>query len=83
MDETEGIRRERVADINNKPHTREELEAVYGKGGVWDTKELSRDFEVIGFFAPFCVVKKKATGKKGSLMFQDHPRFYFEWKEGY
>jgi hypothetical protein len=31
--------------------------------------------------APFCVVIKKDTGKKGSIMFQDRPRFYFEFRE--
>jgi hypothetical protein len=81
MDTTEAVRREMVADINSRPHTREELEEVYGKGGVWDTSELTRDFEVIGFMAPFCVVIKKDTGKKGSIMFQDRPRFYFEFRE--
>jgi hypothetical protein len=32
---------------------------------------------VIGFLAPFVVVRRKIDGVKGSLEFQHHPRFYF------
>jgi hypothetical protein len=81
MDATEAVRREMVAEINNRPHTREELEEVYGKEGVWDTSELTKHFEVIEFMSPLCVVIKKDTGKKGSVMFQHSPRLYFEWRE--
>jgi hypothetical protein len=45
----------------------------------WDTAELSRDFSVIGFAAPFVVVVRKADGVKGSLMFTHSPRFYFNF----
>jgi len=44
---------------------------------VWNTEELSEDYEVIGFMAPFVVVRRKGDGKKGSLEFQHQPRFYF------
>jgi len=44
---------------------------------VWDTQELQRDFDVLGFMAPFVVVTRKADGKKGSLTFQHSPRFYY------
>ena len=50
-DPTEDIRRELVARINAHPGSRESLEALYGN--VWDTQELARDFDVIGFAAPF------------------------------
>jgi hypothetical protein len=36
------------------PGSREALEAEHGK--VWDTKQLSEDFEVLGFAAPLVVV---------------------------
>lgn len=78
-DNTEEIRRELIEDINSNPGSREALTAVYGQ--VWDTQELSRDFEVIGFMAPFVVVKRKADGVKGSLEFQHSPRFYYSFKE--
>lgn len=50
-------------------------------GPVWDTGELRRDFEVIGFLAPFVVVRRKAGGELGSLEFTDSPRVYFDWRE--
>lgn len=83
-DDTEGIRRVLVAQINSdvrSPDTEEErrrLEAIYGK--VWDMDEVSVDFRIIGFMAPFVVAKKKATGEEGILMFQHSPRFYFGWR---
>ena len=79
-DETEGIRRALVAVINSEPNPRAELEAEYGTGNVWNTDELREAFEVIGFMAPFCVVKRRDNGVKGSVMFQHSPRFYFGWQ---
>ena len=78
-DETEGIRRQLVAEINAEPGSREALEAEHGQ--VWNTQELGSDFEVLAFMAPFVVVKRLSDGKKGSLMFQHSPRFYFKFKE--
>ena len=79
MDETEDIRRELVKETNSVPGSREILEQKHGK--VWDTKELSQEFEVLGFGAPFVVVKRKSDDKMGSLMFQHNPRFYFNFTE--
>jgi hypothetical protein len=76
-DPTESTRRELVAEINNGPKTREELEALYGK--VYDTNQLGEFFSVQGFMAPFVVVKEKATGQVGCLTFQHNPRFYFDF----
>jgi hypothetical protein len=74
-DDTEALRRQRLVAINAEPGSREALEAKYGQ--VWDTQQLTRDFEVIGFMAPLVVVRRKADGVKGSLEFQHSPRFYF------
>lgn len=84
-DPTEGIRRAMVASINSEATDstdadRQRLENEHGKDNVWNTQELSARFEVIGFMAPFCVVKDKTTGKKGSVMFQHMPRFYFGYQ---
>lgn len=76
-DETEPIRRARLAEINIQPGSREALELQYGQ--VWTTQELANDFEVIGFLAPFVVVRRKADLVKGSLEFQHNPRFYFNF----
>lgn len=74
-DETEPYRRQRLIEINAEPGSREALEAQHGQ--VWNTDELGRDFEPIGFMAPFVVVRRRSDGKKGSLEFQHNPRFYF------
>ena len=78
IDETEPFRRQRIAEINAEPSERVALEAQYGQ--VWNTEELSRDFEVIGFMAPFVVVRRKSDGQKGSLEFRHSPRFYFNFQ---
>jgi len=59
--------------------TREELEKQVGQ--VWDTTELQRDFNVLGFQAPFVVVHRKSDGTKGSLEFTHSPRFYFNYAQ--
>lgn len=47
----------------------------------WDHIEVARDFEIIGFMAPFCACIRKSDGKRGSLEFTHHPRFYFNFVE--
>jgi hypothetical protein len=74
-DATEHIRRERLAEINAEPGSREALEARYGP--VWDTAQLTRAFELIGFAAPLVVVRRRSDGVTGSLEFQHRPRYYF------
>ena len=76
-DATEVVRRHRLVEINAEPGSREALEAEHGQ--VWDTSELSTDFDVLGFMAPFVVVSRKSDGQKGSLEFQHRPRFYFNF----
>ena len=78
-DPTEPIRKSLVQDLNSNPSNRQELEGEYGR--VWSTDELARDFEVLGFMAPFVVVRRKSDGCKGSLMFTHLPRFYFSFRE--
>ena len=76
-DATETIRRTSLVEFNAEPTDREALAAKRGR--VWDTLELSEDFEVMGFMAPYVVVKRKADGCKGSLEFQHSPRLYFNF----
>jgi len=73
----DAIRRERLVEINTNRAERTALEARHGQ--VWDTDELSRDFTVEGFMAPFVVVRRKSDGAVGSLEFQAQPRFYFNF----
>lgn len=76
-DVTEPAHRQRIAEINVEPGSQDALEAQYGQ--VWNTSELSKDFEVLGCMAPFIVVRRKSDGAKGSLEFQHSPRFYFNF----
>ena len=78
-DETEAIRRQMVSEINTNPGSREALEATHGQ--VWDTQELTRDFTVKSFLAPFVSVVRKADGVPGALLFQHDPRYYFNFTE--
>ena len=76
-DATETIRRARLAEINTERSDREALADKYGQ--VWDTAELTAEFEVKGFMAPYVVVQRRADGRKGSLEFQHTPRVYFNY----
>lgn len=78
-DPTETLRREMTASINSAEAGRVDLEKRYGK--VWNTAELTQDFEVKGFMSPFVVVKRRADGQMGSLTFQHNPRLYFDFVE--
>ena len=74
-DPTELIRRQQVAEINAEPGSREYLQQQHGD--VWTTTELQEQFEVLGFLAPYCVVRRRSDGVRGSIMFQHDPRLYF------
>lgn len=77
-DDTEQMRRARFHELNEEATVRVELEERHGQ--VWDKDELRGQFEVIGFAAPYVIVKERKTGKKGSLEFQHSPRLYFNWQ---
>jgi len=83
-DSTEMFRRAKIAEINctvesNDPdEERSRLENIHGK--VWSTIEVSKDFEIVGFMAPYVVAIDRKTNVKGSLEFQHSPRFYFNFR---
>lgn len=77
-DETESIRRQRLAEINAEPGSREALEAQHGQ--VWSTDQVREEFEILGFMAPYIVVRRRSDGVKESLEFQHNPRLYFNWQ---
>jgi hypothetical protein len=72
-DPTEAIRREMIA--TGEP----QRDLAETKERRWSTSELTRDFDVLGFAAPFVVVRHRDTGVKGSLEFTHSPRVYFNW----
>ena len=82
-DETADLRCARLVTINSAVESqdtgseRKRLQAQYGR--VWNTGQLSTEFEVLGFMAPYVVVRCRADGRKGSLEFQHRPRFYFSF----
>jgi hypothetical protein len=78
-DLAEVLRYAELIETNANPGSREALEAQHGK--VWTVNELSQEFEVLQFSAPFVVCRRKADGKLGSVQFQHNPRFYFNWVE--
>ncbi len=79
LDGTEEIRHMMVREMNAEPGGREALEAKHGQ--VWSTDQLRNDFEVLQFAAPLVVVRRRSDNKRGSLMFQHRPRFYFNFQE--
>ena len=79
VDVTEDLRRGRLALLNAEAGNRQALEGRHGQ--VWDGAELGRDFEVLGFMAPYVVARRRADQRLGSLEFQHYPRFYFNWRE--
>jgi len=79
-DTTENIRRALVAEQQEQgPLTREQLEAEYGQ--VWDTNEVTRDFEIESFMAPFVVARCRSDGVLGTLEFQTNigARYYYNF----
>jgi len=76
-DETEMERKRRLIEINTESADRDALSRKHGQ--VWNTAELTTEFEVLGFMAPYVVVRRKQDGCKGSLEFQHSPRLYFNF----
>jgi hypothetical protein len=77
-EEVAGILEQR--DAMAKELLRARLSAEHGVDNVFDTDQLSEQFEVDGFMAPFVVVRRKADGKKGSLEFTHQPRLYYNFQ---
>ena len=73
-DPTEALRREMLE--TNQPH----FDLAHADQR-WSTEDLSRDFTVHAFSAPFVIVTRKSDGKRGSLEFTHSPRFYFNFQE--
>jgi hypothetical protein len=73
-DTTEQIRRDMIT--SGQPAA----DLAADTGQKWTTAELRRDFEVLGYMAPFVVVRRRGDGLVGSLEFTASPRVYFGWK---
>lgn len=53
------------------------IEAQVGK--TWTTDEMRAEFDVSGFCASICIVRRKSDGAVGSLEFTPSPRLYYGW----
>lgn len=47
---------------------------------VWDSEQLMDTFEVSHFNPPYVHVIRKADGARGTVAFNDDPRFYFAFR---
>jgi len=63
--------------LRDNPRDAAQLEGEYGE--VWSAEDVGEDFEILGFKSPFAIAKCRKTGQRGSLVFQNNPRFYFGW----
>jgi len=73
MANTDNIRREMIE--TGQPA----LDLAANTDPTWDTDAVREQFEVLGFAAPFVVVRRKSDGVKGSLEFTHSPRIYFNF----
>lgn len=82
---SEEERRRKVARINDaaevtpEKELREELEQKYGPLNVWNSKEVSEEFVIEGFLAPYCTVIRRSDSAEGTLEFCHSPRFYYNF----
>ena len=80
MEDFSGSQRKRLAAyINMKRLERDRLSERYSD--IYNSDELTKNFRVESFAAPFVLVTRKEDGQRGTLLFQHHPRFYFQFKE--
>ena len=72
-DPTESTRRELVSELREAgiPESYE--------GPVYTTEEMTKEFEAVGFAAPYIVVKRRSDGQRGTLTFTHMPRLYFDF----
>lgn len=76
-DPTESARRFMIE--TGQPHD-DLADAVAAEAPTWTTETLQAEFSVIGFAAPFVVVRRKSDGVKGTLEFTHNPRVYFNFE---
>lgn len=80
-DPTENTRRSLTASINieieSQDETKERERLKKKWGNVYNTEEVQEKFQILSYLAPYIICIEKSTKKKGVLMFQHFPRFYF------
>ncbi len=58
----------------------DKLKATYGDQ-VWTNEELVEDFGISHFEPPYVHVIRKADKRRGTVVFRDKPRLYFNFVE--
>ena len=71
-DPTEKMRREMIE--SGQP-----LRDLQNADKRWTTEEMSRDFTVQSFMAPFVFVTRRVDGVQGTMEFTHSPRYYFNF----
>jgi len=66
--------------LEEREQFKDDLVGTYG--AVWDTGQMTEEFKVETFMAPYVIVRRRSDGVKGTLKFTHRPRFYFQWQEG-
>lgn len=69
----------KALSVEGRDMERMKLEKEMGE--VWDTRQLMTEFKVLSFLAPYVVVIRLSDGAKGTLRFQNMPRFYHSFVE--
>lgn len=64
-------------DIRADELAQDDLEGYTGR--TWTTAELLAEFEVVGYAAPFVVVRR--DGRLGTMEFRHYPRIYFSFQQ--
>ncbi len=65
---------EELKDLSPQVH-----QQIVDAGECWTTDEVTAEFEILGFMAPFCTAKRRSTGERGTLAFVHRPRLYYDW----
>jgi hypothetical protein len=81
----EVVRAELARTINEMAEQAEEIVGTAGvrllimlsHGAVYNTDELTADFEIVQFAAPLAVVRRRSDGVLGTVFFTNRPRFYY------
>ena len=56
----------------------QKLIAEYGQ--LWNTEQVTKDFEIRSFMAPYVSVRRRSDNVKGTMQFTHMPRWYFNFK---
>jgi hypothetical protein len=68
-------------EVGDKDRLIAELKEKHGDDNVWTTQELSQQFTVLQFAAPYVVVERQSDGARGTVEFTHDPRVYYAFRK--